>query len=362
VNQVLQREVVVEGRPVRKVFRALPVAEFNSSQLQTSLQIRGARLIAAVAGLSFSVLVNIAIAQDSPAPKQPLSVRSAKARRVPSPPPVLPSTLIPPPSAILAPPPRPTAEQLPLSAPQVAYADGQLSITAENSTLTEILTAIRLQMGADIDAPPSASREHMVVRLGPGPAREVIASLLSWTDYDYVIQAAEDDPAGVKSVLVTSRPKTGTASAAAGVEMANRSPFSRYGGMTPSPTPTAATEAPADDPVPLAPEKPAETAAEQQVPQPEAKSEPTDQQAASADTQPTIAPNEVRKSDLANTMTAEDTAALEAQAAALAQQEQPPAQDWKSSDPESKGKAMIQQLQQMYQQRIQIQKSMSPSN
>jgi hypothetical protein len=336
------------------------LSESNSVWLQTRLPIRSPKLVVVIAGLSLSGLANTGTAQNIEPSARPRAAHGVKARLVASQPPVLSPSLTPPPSAILIPPSRPTAEQLPLSAPQVSYADGQLTITAENSTLTDILTAIRAQMGADIDAPPSTSREHMVVRLGPGPAREVIASLLSWTDYDYVIQAADDDPAGVKSVLVTSRPKTGAGSASAGVQMARRSPFSRAGETTPPPP-----EAPADDPVPLAPETPTETVADQQAAQPATQPQAPDQQTASADTQTAAPALPPRKSDYANSQPGLDQATLDAQAAAAAaalQTSQDSADSSSSQPPQSKSQEMVQQLQRLYQQRIQMQKMPPPSN
>jgi hypothetical protein len=339
---------------VNKIFLALPVQKLNSPPLRAGFGIHGAKLIAVAAGLFLAFSANPGTAQNTQLPPRSRGAQNAKARPVSSQAPVLPATETPPPDILM--PSRPSAEQLPLSPPQISYADGQLTITAENSTLTAIMTAIRLQMGADVELPPSASREHLVVRLGPGPAREVIAALLSWTDYDYVIQASDSDPAGIRSVLVTSRPKTGTGLASANSQMAQRFPHGRGGEVMPAPA-----EATADDPVPLAPDTPAATEAGQQVPQPATQAEAADQQTVVAETQP-VAATTARKSDLANTMTAADTAALEAQAAALAQQTEPPAQDSGSNEPQSKAQEMIQQLQRMYQQRIQIQKTPPPSN
>jgi hypothetical protein len=90
---------------------------------------------------------------------------------------------------------------------QVSYEDGQLTIVAENSKLGDILAAVSERMGADIELPASASDERIWVRLGPGPARRVLAALLGGTDLDYVIQASETDPEGIQSVLLTLRTK-----------------------------------------------------------------------------------------------------------------------------------------------------------
>ena len=100
-----------------------------------------------------------------------------------------------------------SAEQGTPSRHQVSYEDGQLTIVAENSKLGDILAAVSERMGADIEIPASASDERIWVRLGPGPARRVLAALLGGTDLDYVIQASETDPEGIQSVLLTPRTK-----------------------------------------------------------------------------------------------------------------------------------------------------------
>jgi hypothetical protein len=100
-----------------------------------------------------------------------------------------------------------SAEQGTPSRHQVSYEDGQLTIVAENSKLGDILAAVSERMGADIELPASASDERIWVRLGPGPARKVLAALLGGTDLDFVIQASETDPEGIQSVLLTPRTK-----------------------------------------------------------------------------------------------------------------------------------------------------------
>jgi hypothetical protein len=101
-------------------------------------------------------------------------------------------------------------EQMPQQAPpptqlKVTYEAGELTIIAENSKLSDILSSLRACMGADIDLPASASGERIWARLGPGPARKVLATLLSGTKLDYIIQASDVDPDGIRSVWLTVR-------------------------------------------------------------------------------------------------------------------------------------------------------------
>ncbi|MGB8322005.1 MAG: hypothetical protein WCE52_03495 [Candidatus Acidiferrum sp.] len=96
-------------------------------------------------------------------------------------------------------------------APQVTFQDDELTINAENSRLSDVLASVRLCTGADLDIPVGASNERVWVRLGPGPARKVISTLLSNTNLDYVIQASDTDPDQVRSILLTPKTKNGSA-------------------------------------------------------------------------------------------------------------------------------------------------------
>ena len=140
-----------------------------------------------------------------PAPPSTSPRTASVEQSVPTPPAVTSAQPVPMPQQ--EPPPYTPPEQLPPKAPVVSYEAGQLTIGAENSTLSDILAALRACMGADIDLPASASNERMWARLGPGPARKVLATLLSQTNLDYVIQASDSDidPDGIQSVMLTPR-------------------------------------------------------------------------------------------------------------------------------------------------------------
>ena len=100
------------------------------------------------------------------------------------------------------------AEPSALKHPQVTYEDGQLTIVAEDVPLSEVLAAVRKATGADIDFRAGAATQHIWVRSGPGPARRILRDLLDGTELDYVIQASENDLDGVRSVMLTPRSKS----------------------------------------------------------------------------------------------------------------------------------------------------------
>ena len=117
-----------------------------------------------------------------------------------NPPAAEPAAPAPPPAPVVLPP-----EQTPAHAPVIAW-DGQLlTVDAENSSLSDVLLGIRSRTSASIEMPSSTSRERIAVHLGPAPIREVLSSLLYGTNFNYVIQSAEDDGGAVGKVILTAR-------------------------------------------------------------------------------------------------------------------------------------------------------------
>jgi hypothetical protein len=118
--------------------------------------------------------------------------------------------------AVQTPPPQPVVplrpEQMPPTAPQVMYQDGQLSIVAQNSTLSSILSAVRAQTGAQVEMPPETAYDRVAVQLGPGNPRAVLSSLLEGSRFDYIVLGSAEDPNTLSQVILT--PHRGGASTA----------------------------------------------------------------------------------------------------------------------------------------------------
>ena len=89
--------------------------------------------------------------------------------------------------------------------PNIRFANGLLSIEANNSVLTDILFEVGSKTGAEIQMPPwsDAGRERVVAKLGPGNPRDVIAALLHGSSFNYVIV---ESPQGLQQLILT--PKT----------------------------------------------------------------------------------------------------------------------------------------------------------
>jgi hypothetical protein len=110
-------------------------------------------------------------------------------------------------------------DQIPPTPAKVSYQGGLLTISAQNSTLGEILRDVRKLTGAAIDIPPgSGANERVIVNLGPGAPRDVLARLLNGSSFDYVMLGSNSDPAAVSSVMLMAKPSAaGEAQTAANV-------------------------------------------------------------------------------------------------------------------------------------------------
>ena len=98
-----------------------------------------------------------------------------------------------------------TPEHGPASPPEVTLRGGQLTIVARNSTLGDVLNAVRSKTGASIEMPP-ASTERVVGQFGPGAPRDVMAQLLNGSHYDYVLLGSPEDAGALKTIVLTVRP------------------------------------------------------------------------------------------------------------------------------------------------------------
>jgi hypothetical protein len=98
-------------------------------------------------------------------------------------------------------------DQIPATPAKVSFQGGLLTISAQNSTLGEILRDVRKLTGASIEMPPgsAAANERVVAHLGPGAPRDVLAGLFNGTPFNYVMVGSNSDPTAVSSVVLTAK-------------------------------------------------------------------------------------------------------------------------------------------------------------
>lgn len=151
-------------------------------------------------------------------------------------------------------------DQIPPMAAKVKFQGGLLEITAQNSTLGEILRDVRKLTGASIDFPPGSSgmNERVVTHLGPGAPRDVLDVLLNGSSFNYVMVGSSSDPGAVSSVMLSAKPSaSGETQTAANAHQNNAAPmppngippraFNQFGPHIGMPGPPQPSSADGDD-------------------------------------------------------------------------------------------------------------------
>jgi hypothetical protein len=100
--------------------------------------------------------------------------------------------------------------------PQVTFKNGLLTVNAVNSTLSSLLTAIRNKTGIEFEGAELAGQDRVAISMGPASEGEVLASILSGSNVDYVVMGRPDSPTIVQRVLLTRRTRPGAATVANG--------------------------------------------------------------------------------------------------------------------------------------------------
>jgi hypothetical protein len=99
----------------------------------------------------------------------------------------------------------PTPAQSPAQRAAVSYTDGQLSVSATNSSLNQILREISRSTGIKITG--GVAEERVFGSYGPAPAAQVLASLLDGTGSNMILVQGSDD----RSTELILTPRTGGA-------------------------------------------------------------------------------------------------------------------------------------------------------
>jgi hypothetical protein len=114
-------------------------------------------------------------------------------------------------------PPPPTPEQLPPTRPTVTYRNGQLTIVANNSTLQDVLNAVRQQTGASFDATGLSANDRVYVKLGPGAPKDILSALLDGSRFNFAILASQQDPNAIANVVLMPKSAGGAPTTAVAV-------------------------------------------------------------------------------------------------------------------------------------------------
>ncbi len=88
---------------------------------------------------------------------------------------------------------------------EVTFQNGQLSVSSNRASLSEVLFAIHQRTGAEIAIPAGAEQEQVAVDLGPAPAPELLAHLLNGSKFNFMILSSATDPKALDRVILSPR-------------------------------------------------------------------------------------------------------------------------------------------------------------
>ena len=88
---------------------------------------------------------------------------------------------------------------------QVTFLNGNLTILANKATLSEVLYEVQKKTGADIGIPSGSEREQVSANFGPGPAREILSSMLNGSNFNFIMIADDNDPSKLRSVILSPK-------------------------------------------------------------------------------------------------------------------------------------------------------------
>jgi hypothetical protein len=93
----------------------------------------------------------------------------------------------------------------PVNGVSVDFANGMLSIHANNASLSEVLFQIQKKTGAEIAIPAGTEQERVAADFGPGTPSEVLSQLLNGSGLNFVVVGSESDPNALRSVLLSPK-------------------------------------------------------------------------------------------------------------------------------------------------------------
>jgi hypothetical protein len=91
--------------------------------------------------------------------------------------------------------------------PTVSYADGELTVNAQNARLGDVIEAIRVRTGISVEFLSESMNDRVFDRVGPAPLRDALTKLLYGSGLNYVIQTSSQNPQIVTKLVLSAQPQ-----------------------------------------------------------------------------------------------------------------------------------------------------------
>jgi len=102
----------------------------------------------------------------------------------------------------------------PANPPRISFSNGELTVLANNSSLSDIVIGIERAIGARVEGtPPDA--ERVFGQFGPASSRDVLNDLFTGSKYDFILVGGLDSPGQVQKIILSPHGTTPTVNTAA---------------------------------------------------------------------------------------------------------------------------------------------------
>jgi len=89
--------------------------------------------------------------------------------------------------------------------PEVTFRDGMITLTAPNSSLASVLSAISSKTGIEFEGADLGAADRLALSIGPAPEADVLSAIFDGWRFDYVALGKPDSPAIIQRVILTAK-------------------------------------------------------------------------------------------------------------------------------------------------------------
>lgn len=89
--------------------------------------------------------------------------------------------------------------------PEVTFRDGMITLTAPNSSLASVLSAISSKTGIEFEGADFSAADRLALSIGPAPEADVLSAIFDGWRFNYVALGRPDSPAIAQRVILTAK-------------------------------------------------------------------------------------------------------------------------------------------------------------
>ena len=137
--------------------------------------------------------------------------------------------------------------------PNISFTDGQLTVTANNSTVQDVINGIHSATGTKFVVQGGPTQERLFGRFGPGSVSLVLAQILKGSNFGYILISDPEKPALVQTAMLMPAAAASAPAQQVVQQNPNGQQFQQQPAQEIPPDQAAEDETPAPEPSPEVP-------------------------------------------------------------------------------------------------------------